>query len=74
MRFFQLAPEPRLAGVDHCACKEAVLELVRQKRNALGGLSLGTEQCLYPLDDVFAMRQEKSQQLNMCLKRHDAPR
>jgi hypothetical protein len=85
MRFFQLASETSLTGGDRSACEEAILEMVRQKRPVLqvpDRLSLGVQNGLYALDDIFAMRQKKSQQLDVCLKRHltkrfprhDAPR
>ena len=85
MRFFQLASETFLAGGDRSACKEAILEMAGQKRVVLqvpDRLSLGVQNGLYALDDIFAMRQKQSQQLDVCLKRHltkrlprhDAPR
>ena len=85
MRFFQLASETSLAGGDRSACKEAILEMAGQKRLVLqvpDRLSLGVQNGLYALDDIFAMRQKQSQQLDVCLKRHltkrlprhDAPR
>src|ERR1039457_7178689 len=84
MRFFQLASETSLAGGDRGACEEAILEMAGQKRPVLRGpdrLSPGVQNGLYALDDIFAMRQKKSQQLDVCLKRrltkrlarHDAP-
>ena len=85
MRFFQLASEMFLAGTGRRACKEAILEIAGQKRVVLqitDRLLLGVENSLYTLDDIFAMRQKKSQQLDVGLKRyltkrrarHDAPR
>jgi hypothetical protein len=84
MRFFQLASEASLAGSDHSARKEAILEVAGQKRpvlQVLDRLSLSVQNGLYALDNIFAMRQKKSQQLDVCLKRHltgdprhDAPR
>ena len=85
MRFFQLASETSLAGGDRSARKEAILEMAGQKRpvlQVLDRLSLGVQNGLYALDDIFAMRQKKPQQLDVCLKRrltkrlprHDAPR
>src|ERR1039457_1294176 len=73
MRFFQLASETSLAGGDRSACEEAILEMAGQKRPVLqvpDRLSLGVQNGLYVLDDIFAMRQKKSQQLDVCLKRH----
>ena len=85
MRFFQLASEKSLAGGDRGACEEAILEMAGQERPVLqvpDRLSLGVQNGLYALDDIFAMRQKKPQQLDVCLKRHltkglarhDAPR
>ena len=73
MRFFQLASETSLAGGDRSACKEAILEMAGQKRLVLqvpDRLSLGVQNGFYALDDIFAMRQKQSQQLDVCLKRH----
>jgi hypothetical protein len=73
MRFFQLASETSLAGGDRSACKEAILEMPGQKRLVLqipDRLSLGVQNGLYALDDIFAMRQKQSQQFDVCLKRH----
>ena len=72
MHFFQLASETSLAGRGHSACKEAILEMAGQKRpvlQVLDRLSLGVQNGLYVLDDFFAMRKKKSQQLDVCLKR-----
>ena len=33
-------------------------------------LSLGVQNGLYALDDIFAIPQKQSQQLDICLKRH----
>ena len=77
MRFFQLASEMFLAGGDRSACKEAILEMAGQKRLVLqvpDRLSLGVQNGLYALDDIFAMRQKQSQQLDVCLKRHRTKR
>src|SRR5579862_7329396 len=85
MRFFQLASEKFLAGGDGSACEEAVLEMARQKGLVLqipDRLSLGVQNGLYALDDIFAMLQKRSQQVDVRLKRrltkrllrHDAPR
>jgi hypothetical protein len=84
MRFFQLAPEKFLAGGGRSASKEAILEMAGQKRVVLqipDRLSLGVQNGLNALDDIFAMRQKQSQQLDVRLKRlrtgrlpsHDAP-
>ena len=61
------------------ACEEAILEKAGQKRPVLQvaeRLSLGVQNSFYALDDIFAMRQKKSQQVDMCLKmysvRHSA--
>ena len=73
MRGFQLASELSLTGGDRSACKEAILEMARQKRLVLkvpDRLSLGVQNGLYALDDIFAMGQKQSQQLDVCLKRH----
>ena len=73
MRFFQLASETFLAGGGRSACKEAILEMAGQKRVILqvpDRLSLGVQNGLYALDDIFAMRQKQSQQVDVCLKRH----
>ena len=85
LRFFQLASETSLAGGGRSACKKAILEMAGQKRSVLqvpDRLSLGVQNGLYALDDIFAMRQKKSQQIDVCPKRpltrrrprHDAPR
>jgi hypothetical protein len=74
-----------LAGGDRRACKEAILEMAGQKRpvpQVPERLSLGVQNGIYALDDIFAMRQKESQHLDVCLKRHlskrlprhDAPR
>jgi hypothetical protein len=71
MRFVQLAPE--MTGSHRNACKEAILEMAGQKRlilQVLDRLSLGVQNGLYALDDIFAMRQKQSQQLDVYLKRH----
>ena len=73
MRFFQLASETSLAGRDRSAGKEAILEMPGQKRlvpQVLDRLSLGVQNGLYAVDDIFATRQKQSQQLNVCQKRH----
>jgi hypothetical protein len=77
MRFFQLAPQMSLdtflAVGGSSACKEAILEMAGQKRVVLqvpDRLSLGVQNGLYALDDIFPMRQKQSQQLDVCLKRH----
>ncbi|PWU06597.1 MAG: hypothetical protein C5B51_11950 [Terriglobia bacterium] len=73
MRFFQLASETSLAGGGRSTCKEAFLEMAGQKRVILqvpGRLSLGVQNGLYALDDIFAVRQKQPQQLDVCLKRH----
>jgi hypothetical protein len=85
MGFFQLASETSLAGGGRSACKEAILEMMGQNRPVLevpGRLSLGVQNGLYALDDIFAMGQKKTQELDVCLKphltkrlpRHDSPR
>jgi hypothetical protein len=59
MRFFQLASETSLAGGDRCPCKEAILEMAGQNRlvlQVLDRLSLGVQNGLYALDDIFAIR------------------
>jgi len=64
MRFFQLAPETSLAGGGPNACKEAILEIARQKRVVLqvpDRLSLSVQNGLYALDDTFTMREKLSQ-------------
>jgi hypothetical protein len=59
--------------------------MLGQKRPVLqvpDRLSLGVQNGLYALDNIFAMRQKKPQQFDVCLKRrrikhlprHDAPR
>jgi len=66
MRFFQLSSETSLAS------KEAILEIVGQKRLVLqvpDRLSLGVQNGLYALDDIFALRQKQPQQLDVFLKR-----
>jgi hypothetical protein len=76
MRFFQLAPEASLAGGSRTASKEAILEMAGQKSLVLqvpDRLSLGVQNGLYALDDIFAMRQKQSQQLDVCLKRRRGP-
>ncbi len=73
MRFFQLASETFLAGGGRSACKEAILEMAGQKRVVLqvpDRLSLGVQNGLYALDDIFAMRQKQSQQLNVPMNPH----
>src|SRR5579862_6704021 len=73
MRFFQLSSEKFLAGSDRSACKEAILEMTGQERLVLqvpDRLSLGVQNGLYTLDDIFAMRQKEPQQLDVGLKRH----
>jgi hypothetical protein len=70
MRFFQLAAICWAIG---SACEEAIFEMAGQKRPVLqvpARLSLRVQNGLYALDDIFAMRQKKSQQLDSCLKRH----
>ena len=74
---FQLASEmsldKSLAGRGRSACKEAILEMAGQKRVVLqvsDRLSLGVENGLYALDNIFAIRQKQSQQLDVGLKRH----
>ncbi len=78
MRFFQLAAicweiGTSLAGGERSACEEAILEMAGQKRPVLlvpARLSQSAQNGLYALDDIFAMRQKKSQQLDVCMKRH----
>src|SRR5580700_2115946 len=73
MRFFQFAAicwaiGTSLAGGDRSACEEAILEMTGQKRPVLqipDRLSLGVQNALYALDDIFAKRQKKSQQLHL---------
>ena len=73
MRFFKLASETFLAGGDRSTCKEAILEMPGQERLVLqvpDRLSLGVQNGLYTVDDISAMREKQSQQLDVCLKRH----
>src|SRR6185295_3588426 len=77
MRFFQLVPHTSLAGSGRRTCKEALLERAGQKRTILqvsDRLSLGVQNGLYALDDIFAIVEEEPQQLDVCLKRHLARR
>jgi hypothetical protein len=72
MRFFQLASET-LAGGDRGAYKVAIPEIAGQQRLVLqvsDRPSLGVQNGLYALDDIFAMSQKQSQHLDVCLKRH----
>ena len=58
MRGFQLASEKFLTGADRSASKEAILEMAGQKRVVLqvpDGLSLGVQNRVYAVDDIFAM-------------------
>src|SRR5262249_31262635 len=84
MCLFQLAFQAGLVGGDRSASKEAVPEKTGQNRSGLqvlDRLSLGVQDGLYALDDIFAMRYKKPQQVDMCLKgdlirrhpRHDTP-
>src|SRR5690242_9712514 len=66
MRFFQLASETSLAG------GEAIFEMPGQQRMVLevaDRLSLGVQNTLYALDDLFAIPQKHPQPLDVCLKR-----
>ena len=77
VRLFQLAAICReigtaMAGRDRTAGKEAILETAGQQRQVLqvpDRLSLSVQNGLYALDDSFAMRQKKPQQLDVCGKR-----
>jgi len=77
MRSFQLASQKSLAGGGRSACKEAILEMAGQKRpvlQVLDRLSLGVQNGLYALDDIIAIRQKHSQELDVCLKRRRTKR
>ena len=70
MRLFQACEA--VAGAYCSVFKEAILEMTGQKNPVLpilDRLSLRIENGLDTLDDLFPMRQKKSQQLDVCRKR-----
>jgi len=73
MRFVQLTSKASLVVGEPRESEEAILEVTRQKGAVLrvwDRFSLVVQQPLYSLDDFVAMGQERSEELDMRLKRH----
>src|SRR5690606_3918244 len=73
MRLFELAAKTSLAGRDCRQREEAILEVTRQKRTIVQILrrsSLGVQESFHAADDRPAVREERAQQLDMRVERH----